>query len=168
MLFPFISTSSRIIVNGTKQLLVAIRYLFLTKKLAEEILIGFEEELWMLTFYLVLHYVIRSYVYRLTMKKRGQRAGGTNFWPILLMVVHGFWRRGFSFCDMQRFLTFMWLFSVTLLPRDQFNLQCNYRNTRGTKVYQQAQLTCVCFSVSFIALMKLVNIARFRREKSFV
>ena len=60
MLFPFISTSSRIIVNGTKQLLVAIRYLFLTKKLAEEILIGFEEELWMLTFYLVLHYVIRS------------------------------------------------------------------------------------------------------------
>ena len=48
------STSSRIIVTGTKQLLVTIGYLFLTMKqlflkLLEEILICFEEELWMLT-----------------------------------------------------------------------------------------------------------------------
>ena len=27
------------------------------------------------------------------------------------------WRKGFSFCDNQRFLTFMLLFSVPLLPR---------------------------------------------------
>ena len=31
--------------------------------------------------------------------KDGERAGGTKFWPILVMVVHGFGGRGFSFHD---------------------------------------------------------------------
>ena len=51
---PFISTSSRIIVAGTKQLLVAIWYLFCTmRQLFFETfgrnLICFEEEFWILT-----------------------------------------------------------------------------------------------------------------------
>ena len=53
MIFPSISTSSRIIVTRTKQLLVGIRYLFLTMKqlFSETFGRNFElfEELWMLT-----------------------------------------------------------------------------------------------------------------------
>ena len=52
MLFPFISNSSQIIVTGTKQLFVPVRYLFLTiKQLLKPFIIApcFKEELWMLT-----------------------------------------------------------------------------------------------------------------------
>ena len=35
-----------------------------------------------------------------TKNKEREGAGGTKFWPISLMVVHGFWGRGFSFRDM--------------------------------------------------------------------
>ena len=64
-----------------------------------------------------------------TKKKDGGEAGGTKFWLILLMAVYGFWGRFFflflwtstctiskslSFRVMQRFLPFVWLFTVTL------------------------------------------------------
>ena len=110
ILFPFIPTSSRVIVTGTKQLFVAIRYLFLTmkQKLFEEILVCFEEEFgyYLRGFYLVLHYVYDFFrrkkyiVFRghslmtSTKNKEWEGAGGTRFWPILLMVVHGFWGKG--------------------------------------------------------------------------
>ena len=52
-----------------------------------------------------------------TNNKNGEGAGGTKFWPILLIVVYGLRGRGLSFRDMKRLLTFIWLLSVTLLPR---------------------------------------------------
>ena len=55
------------------------------------------------------------------------------------MVEHGFSGK-FSFRDMKRFLTFMWMFSVTLLPGGQFNLLFNYRNKRRTKAYHESRL----------------------------
>ena len=78
-------------------------------------------------FYFVLHYVYgffrrnflnngRSFMTS-TRNKEGEGAKGTQFWPNLLMVVHGFWGRGFSLCDRKRFLALMWMLSVALLPR---------------------------------------------------
>ena len=51
------------------------------------------------------------------MNKEGKGAGGTKFYPNFANGCALLLRKRFSFCDMQRFLTFMWLFSVTLLPQ---------------------------------------------------
>ena len=67
MLFPFIATSWRMNVIGTKQPLATVRYLFLTMKhffffffleYLEEILICFEEELLMLTLRILFSYAL--------------------------------------------------------------------------------------------------------------
>ena len=90
-----------------------------------------------------------------TKNKEGEGVGCTKFWSVLLMVVHGFEEKVFflllwtptcavskSLCfrDMKRFLIFIWLFSVTLLPRGSFNLQFSYRNKRSTKTYHESRL----------------------------
>ena len=123
MLFPFLSTSSRIIVAGTKQLFVAIRYVFLTMKqilsfskfleeisiFLEENSICFEEELWILTSRLLFSFALCSWfftdkfsqyvAYRghsfmtFTKNKEGEGAGSTKFWPVLLMCFYSCGRR---------------------------------------------------------------------------
>ena len=46
------------------------------------------------------------------------------------------------------------------------NLQFIDRNKRGTKAYHESRpITCVCFPVRFIVLMKLENIVRFSKEE---
>ena len=85
-------------------------------KLLEEILMCFEEELWILTsrflfiFALCLYFFsgkLSEYVtfrgdsfMTSTKNKEGEGAEGTKFGPILLMDAHDFWGRGFSFRDM--------------------------------------------------------------------
>ena len=48
-----------------------------------------------------------------TMNKEGERNRGDKIWPILLMAANAFWGKGFSLCDIQRFLIFIWMSSVT-------------------------------------------------------
>ena len=113
--FPFIPTSSRIIVTGTKQLFVAIRYLFVTMKLlvfetCGRNLICFEKELSMLTSRFSFGFVLclffsgqfSEYVaFRVHsfMASTKNKLGEGKIWPMVLMLVHGFWGR-FSFRDM--------------------------------------------------------------------
>ena len=39
------------------------------------------------------------FVYDIHEEQRGGRTRDTEFWPIFIMAVHGFWGRGFSFRD---------------------------------------------------------------------
>ena len=119
---PFISTSSRIIVAGTKQLLVAIWYLFCTMRQLFFETFGRHFDLFcrraldsnfdvfiqfcimfMAFFRVILLICIfyRSLVYNVHKKDREEGAGG---YKILAKFVNGcawfFWGRRFSFRDM--------------------------------------------------------------------
>ena len=99
------STSSRIIVTGTKQLLVAIRHLFLTMKQLFFETYGrnfdlFWERALNANFEVFIQCCIMHSFVMSTKSKEVEGAGSTKFCTILLMIVHGFRRRRFTFRDM--------------------------------------------------------------------
>ena len=53
-------------------------------------------------FLICIFQAVGGHLFMTSTKKmeRGGGAGGTKFWPILPMVMHGFLRKGFSFRDM--------------------------------------------------------------------
>ena len=124
MLFRFISTLSRIIVTRTKKLLIAIRYLFFTmKKLFFETFGRNFDLFWRrdleANFEVLLRVMFMVFFGEIFLICRFQRsfiydvAGGTKFWPVLLMVVHGFLGKEFRFCDFH-FMFFLHLVQFTL------------------------------------------------------
>ena len=81
---PFISTWLRIIVAGTKQLFVAIWHLFLHN---ETVVFW---NFWLFSEKFSSYLPSRGYLFITSTKKlEGEGAGGTKFWPMLLLVVHG-------------------------------------------------------------------------------
>ena len=74
-------------------------------------MICFEEELWILTSRFLFSFALYMWFFseefsqnvayrghafmKSTKNNEGEGAGGTTFWPMLLMVAHDFWGRGF-------------------------------------------------------------------------
>ena len=74
-------------------------------------MIYFEEELWILTSRFLFSFALYMWFFseefsqnvayrghafmKSTKNNEGEGAGGTTFWPMLLMVAHDFWGRGF-------------------------------------------------------------------------
>ena len=91
-----------------------------------------------------------------TKNKEGEEAEGTKFWPNFLMVVHGFWKRGFFSVICKDFLHFCGCLVLHCFLETSSN--CSLIIViRGTKAYHESRLNERLFAF-LSALLYLWNL----------